>query len=327
MATQTLTFREAIIAGIADAMREDERVILLGEDIAEAGGVFKTTEGLVDEFGEGRVRDTPISETAFVGAALGLATTGYRPIVEIMFADFLAVCLDQIVNSIAKHKFMSGGRVNAPLVIRTACGGGVQFGAQHSQTAESWLLPFPGLKIALPSSPAEAYGMIRAAVRDDNPVVVFEHKAMLGAKGPVNIGDDGIVDLNGPTVLREGTDLTLVASLAMVPKAVSAADELSQDGISAEVIDVRVLRPFEPSVIIRSVNKTGRLVVVEEQHRLGGWGAEVVASVTEDALAGLKAAPKRVTLPDHPLPFAASLEQASIPDIAKIKDAAQSVLQ
>ena len=308
-------------------MREDDRVILLGEDIAEAGGVFKTTEGLVGEFGETRVRDTPISETAFVGAALGLAATGYQPIVEIMFADFLAVCMDQIVNSIAKHKFMSGGRVNAPLVIRTACGGGVQFGAQHSQTAESWLLPFPGLKIALPSSPAEAYGMIRANVRDDNPVVVFEHKAMLGLKGPVVVGNEGVVDLRGPATVREGTDLTLVASLAMVPRAVSAAEALSKEGVSADVIDVRVLRPFEPTVIVESVKKTGRLVTVEEQHRLGGWGAEVVASVSEGALTQLKAAPKRVTLPDHPLPFAASLEQASIPDIAKIKDAAHSVMQ
>ena len=326
MSRREMTYRDAITLALAEELRRDPSVLLFGEDIAVPGGIFKITRGLQDEFGPTRVRDTPISETAFVGAALGLAVTGYRPVVELMFSDFLGVCFDQIANSIAKHRFMSGGAVSVPLVIRMIGGGGLRFGGQHSQTGESWLLPLPGLKIVAASSPAEAHGMLKAAIRDDNPVVVIEHKSLLGDKGPVEAGEAGLRALNGPAVVRAGTAASLVASLAMVPRALEAAEELSREGIEVEVIDLRVLRPLEPARIVESVRKTGRLVVVEEQHRLGGWGAQVVAEVAEQALDALAAPPRRVTLPDHPLPFSPALEDAARPDATRIQQAVRDLL-
>lgn len=323
---QELTYREAIRLALAEEMRRDPAVLFMGEDVAAPGGIFKITEGLLEEFGPARVRDTPISETAFVGAALGLAVTGYRPVVELMFSDFLGVCFDQIINSIAKHRFMSGGAMSAPLVIRMIGGGGVRFGAQHSQTGESWLLPFPGLKIVAASSPAEAHGMLKAAIRDDNPVVVIEHKGLLGDKGPVREGDDGLAALDGPAVVRPGDAATVVASLAMVPRAVEAARQLAEDGVEAEVVDLRVLRPLNVAPIVESLGRTGRLVLVEEQHRLGGWGAQVIAEVVEQAPGVLKGPPRRVTLPDHPLPFSPALEDAARPSVERIAQAIRDVL-
>ncbi len=323
---QELTYREAIRLALAEEMRRDPAVLFMGEDVAAPGGIFKITEGLLEEFGPARVRDTPISETAFVGAALGLAVTGYRPVVELMFSDFLGVCFDQIINSIAKHRFMSGGAMSAPLVIRMIGGGGVRFGAQHSQTGESWLLPFPGLKIVAGSSPAEAHGMLKAAIRDDNPVVVIEHKGLLGDKGPVREGDDGLAALDGPAVVRPGDAVTVVASLAMVPRAVEAARQLAADGVEAEVVDLRVLRPLNVAPIVESLGRTGRLVLVEEQHRLGGWGAQVIAEVVEQAPGVLKGPPRRVTLPDHPLPFSPALEDAARPSVERIAQAVRDVL-
>src|SRR3989440_6549087 len=237
---ETVSYRVAISRAIGDEMRCDPKVLILGEDIGESEGPLKTTMGLYKEFGPTRVRDTPIAEQAFVGAALGLAVAGYRPVVEIMFADFLGVCFDQIVNSIAKHRFMSGGRMHAPLVIRAIGGGALRFGPQHSQTGESWFLNVPGLRIVAPSTPAEAYGMIRAAIRDPDPVIVFEHKSLLGTKGEVIFGEGGIRDLDVPAVIRPGDTITIVASLAMVPHALEAAQQLAAAGISAEVVDVRV---------------------------------------------------------------------------------------
>jgi acetoin:2,6-dichlorophenolindophenol oxidoreductase subunit beta len=324
--SDVITYREAISRAMRDEMRLDPRVIILGEDIGESEGPMKTAVGLYGEFGGERVRDTPISEEAFVGAALGLALTGYRPIVEIMFADFLGVCIDPIVSSIAKHRFMSGGRMAAPLVIRAIGGGGLRFGPQHSQTCESWLLNIPGLRILVPSSPAEAYGMIRSAVRCDDPVLILEHKALLGTQGPVVSGEDGLVDLNQPAVLRSGEMVTIVASLAMVPRALKAAEGLAKQGVSAEIIDIRVLRPLAGTRIVDSVKKTSRLLTVEEQPVHGGWGSSVIAEVVAEAFDYLDAPPMRLGLPDSPLPYSPSLEDAAMPTADAIAGAARALV-
>lgn len=326
MAVQEITYREAIIAALAEEMRRDSKTLIMGEDIGESGGPFKTCQGLYEEFGAARVRDTPIAETGFVGAALGLSLTGYRPIVEIMFSDFLGVCFDQIVNGIAKHRFMSGGQGRIPVTIRAIGGGGLRFGPQHSQTGESWMLSVPGLRIVCPSTPAEAYGMLKAAIRDDNPVLIIEHKALLSSKGEVDTGSERLAPLVGPKVVRPGKDATIVASLQMVGRALGAADLLAKEGIEAEVIDIRVLRPMDTTVIADSVRHTNLLVTVEEQAQVGGWGAEVVAQVVADAFDYLDAPPARVTLPDHPLPFSPVLEDAALPSPERIAAAVRALL-
>jgi acetoin:2,6-dichlorophenolindophenol oxidoreductase subunit beta len=325
MQSEVVTYRDAISRALGDEMRADPRVLILGEDIGESEGPLKTTMGLLKEFGPTRVRDTPIAEEAFVGAALGLALAGYRPVVEIMFADFLGVCFDQIVNSIAKHRFMSGGRMHAPLVIRAIGGGALRFGPQHSQTCESWLLNIPGLRIVAPSTPAEAYGMIRAAIRDPDPVVILEHKALLGTKGEVTFGEAGIRDLDFPMVVAPGNTITIVASLAMVPRATEAARQLAGLGVSAEIIDIRVLRPFAAAPIIESVKKTSRLLTVEEQSVHGGWGSNVVAEVVERAFDYLDAPPMRVGLPDSPVPYSPPIEDDAIPTVERIVSAARAL--
>jgi pyruvate dehydrogenase E1 component beta subunit len=327
MSTEEITYREAIITALKEEMRRDPKTLIMGEDIGESGGPFKTCLGLYEEFGAARVRDTPIAETGFVGAALGLALTGYRPIVEIMFADFLGVCFDQIVNSIAKHRFMSGGRVKVPIAIRALGGAGLRFAAQHSQTAESWMLSVPGLKIVCPSNPAEAYRMLKAAIRDDNPVLVLEHKALLTMKGPVQVGNDDVAMPTGPRILRQGRDVTIVASLAMVGKALAAADALQTEGIAAEVIDIQVLRPLDVAPISDSVRRTNILVTVEEQSPTGGWSSDVVADVVSQAFDYLDAAPARITLPDHPLPYSPNLEDALIPSPEMIAARVKSLLR
>jgi pyruvate/2-oxoglutarate/acetoin dehydrogenase E1 component len=326
MAVQEMTYREAIVAALQEEMRRDSKVLIMGEDIGESGGPFKTCQGLYEEFGAARVRDTPIAETGFVGASLGLALTGYRPIAEIMFADFLGVAFDQIVSGIAKHRFMSGGKVRVPLVIRAIGGAGLRFAAQHSQTAESWMLSVPGLKIVCPSNPEQAYLMLKAAIRDDNPVLVLEHKALLSMKGPVPVGTDNVSMPLGPRVLREGGHVTIVASLAMVGRALAAADILAGEGVEAEVIDVQVLRPLDVTPIADSVRKTNNLVVVEEQARTGGWSSNVVADVVEAAFDYLDSPPARVTLPDHPVPYSPQLEDAVLPSPEKIAATARALL-
>jgi len=326
LSPEIVSYREAISRAIGDEMRCDPKVLILGEDIGESEGPLKTTMGLHKEFGPTRVRDTPIAEQAFVGAALGLAVAGYRPVVEIMFADFLGVCFDQIVNSIAKHHFMSGGRMHAPLVIRAIGGGGLRFGPQHSQTCESWFLNVPGLRIVVPSTPAEAYGMIRAAIRDPDPVVVLEHKALLGTKGPVMFGEAGIRELDGSRVISPGESVTIVASLAMVPRALEAARRLESAGVSAEVIDLRVLRPLDAAAIIDSVKKTSRLLTVEEQAVHGGWGSSVVAEVVYQALDYLDAPPVRMGLPDAPLPYSPPIEDHAIPSVERIAEVARELI-
>ena len=312
-----LTYREAVAYGIAQEMRRDPNLVMLGEDVAAAGGVFKTTVGLVDEFGPVRVRDTPISEQAIIGAAMGAAMTGIPVIAEIMFSDFLAVCWDMIANQIAKSRYMTNGQVSFPLVIRTANGGGTRFGAQHSQSVENWAMMIPGLKVVAPSTPQDVVGLLAASIRDPDPVVFFEHKGLMGSKADVPDGE--IIDRLGTAkVVREGTDVTIAALALMVPRAVEAAERLAGDGISAEVIDVRSLVPLDARTLLDSVAKTGRFFTVEENPRLCGWGAELVSIVSEEAFWKLDGPCIRITTPHIPLPAAASLEDLAMPSADRI---------
>ena len=313
-----LTYRQAIAAGIAQEMDRDGSVVLIGEDVGAAGGVFKLTEGLLDRFGPDRVRDTPISEQAIVGAAMGAAMTGMRPIAELMFSDFFAVAWDMVANQIAKTRYMTDGQVTIPLVIRTANGAGLRFGAQHSQSVENWAMAIPGLKVVAPSTPADMKGLLAAAVRDDDPVIVCEHKALFAEKGEVPEGEH-VVPLGQAAVVREGSDVTLVALAAMVPRAVAAAERLGADhGIDAEVIDLRSLIPLDAQTILRSVSKTSRLFTVEENPRVGGWGAEIVSIVADEAFYSLDAPLVRITTPHIPLPSAAALEDLAVPSVDRI---------
>ena len=316
-----LTYRDAVKTAIAQEMRRDENVVFLGEDIAAAGGVFKTTGGLLEEFGGLRVRDTPISEQAILGAAAGAAMTGLKPIAEIMFSDFFAVCWDIVVNQIAKSRYMTDGQCSFPLVIRSANGGGARFGAQHSQSIENWAMAVPGLKVVAPSSPADVWGLLAASIRDPDPVLFFEQKSLYGIKGEVPDGEH-VDQLGKAKILREGTDVTIIALAAMVRHANKAADILANEhGISAEIIDVRSLVPLDVTTIFESVTKTGRLVTVEENPRLCGWGAEVSSLVSEELFWNLDGPVIRVTTPHIPLPSADTLEDAVLPSAPKIVDA------
>jgi pyruvate dehydrogenase E1 component beta subunit len=295
-----LTYREAVAYGIAQEMRRDPSLVMLGEDIAAAGGVFKTTVGLLAEFGPERVRDTPISEQAILGAAMGAAMTGVPVIAEIMFSDFLAVCWDIVANEIAKSRYMTNGQVSFPLVIRTANGGSVRFGAQHSQSVENWAMMIPGLKVVAPSTPEDVVGLLAASIRDPDPVIFFEHKGLMGTKAEVPDGE--IVDeLGTARIVREGSDLTIAALALMVPRALDAAERLAQDGISAEVIDVRSLVPLDTRTLLGSVEKTGHFFTVEENPRLCGWGAELVSIVAEECFWNLDGPSVRITTPHIPL--------------------------
>jgi len=314
-----LSYRDAVAYGIAQEMRRDERLVMLGEDIAAAGGVFKTTVGLLDEFGPDRVRDTPISEQAILGATMGAAMTGLPVIAEIMFSDFIAVCFDMLANEIAKSRYMTDGQVSFPLVVRTANGGGARFGAQHSQSVENWCMMIPGLKVVAPSTPKDVVGLMAASIRDPDPVVFFEHKALMANKAEVPEGE--IVDrLGAATILREGTDCTIAALALMVPRAVEAADQLAEAGISAEVIDVRSLVPLDTRTILDSTAKTGRLFTVEENPRLCGWGAEVVSIASEEVFWDLDGPSIRITTPHIPLPAAAPLEDLALPSVDRIRN-------
>jgi acetoin:2,6-dichlorophenolindophenol oxidoreductase subunit beta len=314
-----LTYREAVSRAIAQEMEHDPSVYFLGEDIAAAGGVFKTTEGLLDRFGPDRVRDTPISEQAIIGAAMGAAMNGLRPIAELMFSDFFAVCWDIVANQIAKARYMTNGQVELPIVIRTANGGGVRFGAQHSQSVETWMMAIPGLKVIVPSTPLDMIGLFAAAVRDPDPVVVIEPKVLYATKGEVPDGE--IVDKLGVArTVREGDDVTICALGAMVPKALEAAGRLADDGVAAEVIDVRSLVPLDVRAITDSVGRTGHLVTVEENPRLCGWGAEIASLVADEAFYTLDGPIVRVTTPHLPLPSADVLEDAAIPSVDRIVD-------
>jgi len=315
-----LTYRAAVAAGIAREMDRDPTVVLIGEDVGAAGGVFKLTEGLFDRFGPDRVRDTPISEQAIVGAAMGAAMTGLRPIAELMFSDFFAVAWDMVANQIAKTRYMTDGQVSVPLVLRTANGAGLRFGAQHSQSVENWLMAIPGLKVVAPSTPPDVVGLMASAVRDPDPVIVCEHKALFATKGEVPDGEH-VVPLGTAATVREGTDCTIVAIAAMVSRAAEAADRLAtDDGISAEVIDLRSLVPLDAQAILASVAKTSRLFTVEENPRLCGWGAEIVSLVADEGFYSLDAPLVRITTPHVPLPSAAVLEDAALPTVDRIVD-------
>jgi len=313
-----LTYRAAIARGIAQEMRRDPTVVLIGEDVGAAGGVFKLTEGLFAEFGPERVRDTPISEQAIVGAAMGAAMTGLRPIAELMFSDFFAVTWDMVVNQIAKTRYMTDGQVSLPLVLRTANGGGLRFGAQHSQSVENWAMAIPGLKVVAPSTPADVVGLMAAAVRDPDPVIFCEHKALFADKGEVPDGE--VVDTLGTArIVRSGADATIVALAAMVPKALEAANRLAADhGLDIEVIDLRSLVPLDTAMILASVAKTSRLFTVEENPRLCGWGAEIASIVADEGFYSLDAPIVRITTPHIPLPSAAALEDLAIPSVDRI---------
>jgi pyruvate dehydrogenase E1 component beta subunit len=307
-----LTYRDAVARGIAQEMRRDERVVLLGEDVAGAGGVFKTTVGLLDEFGPRRVIDTPIAEQAILGAAMGAAMTGLRPIAEIMFSDFFAVCWDLVVNEMAKSRYMTNGQVSMPLVVKTGNGGGLRFGAQHSQSVENWAMAVPGIKVVTPSTPEDVVGLMAAAVRSDDPVLFFEHKGLYSSKDEVPDGE--IIDSLGTAKVRQpGTDVTLLALGLMVPRALQAAAQLSDRGISVEVIDIRSLVPLDTETILSSVSRTGRLFTMEENPRLLGWGAEIASIAAEECFWDLDGPIQRITTPHIPLPSAASLEDLVMP--------------
>jgi pyruvate/2-oxoglutarate/acetoin dehydrogenase E1 component len=320
-----LTYREAIARGIAQEMRHDDRVVFLGEDVAAAGGVFKGTVGLLEEFGPVRVRDTPISEQAILGAAMGAAMTGLRPIAEIMFSDFFAVCWDIVANEIAKSRYMTNGQLTFPLVIRSGNGGGLRFGAQHSQSVENWAMAVPGLKVVVPSSPADVIGLMSAAIRDPDPVIFLEEKALYPTKGEVADGE--ITDTLGTAkVLRSGEHATLVALGNMVPRAVTAAGQLAGAGIDCTVIDVRSLVPLDTATILREVGRTGRLFTVEENPRLCGWGGELVSIASEEIFYDLDGAPIRITTPHIPLPAADALEDMAIPSVDRIVATVQKAM-
>jgi len=321
-----LTYRAAVAEGIAREMRRDPTVVCLGEDIGAAEGVFKTTVGLFEEFGPQRVWDTPISEQAIVGAAMGAAMTGIRPVAEIMFSDFLACCWDYLANEIPKVRYMTGGQVTVPLVIRTANGGGLGFGAQHSQAVENWAFAVPGLKVVAPSTPADVVGLMASAIRSDDPVVLFEHKALLASTGPAP-PPDHVVPLGEAATVRDGGDITLVALASTVPTALAAADVLAaEDEIEAEVIDLRCLVPLDMTAVLHSVGRTSRLIIVEENPFQGGWGGTIASIVADEGFELLDAPIRRVAGENVPLPFADILEKHVLPSTERVVAAARALV-
>jgi len=306
-------FRDAIRQALDEELARDESVIFFGEDVAAAGGVFAVTPGLVDKHGAERVFDTPISELAIAGAAFGSAVAGLRPVVEIMFGDFLPLAMDSLVNQAAKYWYISNERASVPLTVRSIVGGGGRFGAIHSQTPVAWFQGIPGLKLVAPSTPADAKALLKAAIRDDNPVLFFEHKRLYSMKGEV---DGDVATLGEAKVVREGSDITVVSAMRLLHECLSAAETLAAEGIDCEVIDIRTLRPLDTATVLRSVEKTNRLVVVEEGPR-GGWAGELLAGVTEEGLGDLDDA-WRIVTPDHPIPYSPPLEDAFMPGAESI---------
>jgi acetoin:2,6-dichlorophenolindophenol oxidoreductase subunit beta len=310
-----IEFREAIRRALDEELERDDTVIFFGEDVAAAGGVFAATPGLYEKYGPDRVFDTPISELAMTGAAFGAAVTGKRPVLEIMFGDFLALSMDTLINQATKYWFLTGERQSVPLVIRSVVGGGGRFGAIHSQMPASWLMGIPGLKIVAPSTPADAKALLKGAIRDDNPVLFFEHKRLYSLKGPAEGDEPGT--LGRATVTRAGDDVTLVSAMKGLHDSLAAADLLAEQGVSAEVIDLRTLRPLDSETVLRSVEKTNRIAVVEEGPLTGGWAGEVLALVTEQGLGDLDDA-WRITTPNSPIPYSPPLEDAFLPGPERI---------
>jgi pyruvate/2-oxoglutarate/acetoin dehydrogenase E1 component len=310
-----IEFREAVRAALDEELERDERVILFGEDIAVAGGVFAVTPGLFEKYGPLRVFDTPISELAMTGAAYGAAITGLRPVLEIMFGDFLALSMDSLINQATKYWFLTGERYGCPLVIRSVVGAGGRFGAIHSQMPVAWLMGITGLKIVAPATPADAKGLLKAAIRDENPVIFLEHKRLYPQKGEVDANEP--FELGRAEVVREGDDVTLVTAMKSVHDCLAAADRLAGDGVSAEVIDLRTLRPIDVDTVMASVVKTNRIAVVEEGPLTGGWAGEVLALVTEEGLGDLDDA-WRITTANSPIPYSPPLEDAFLPGPERI---------
>jgi len=306
---------QAIAAALADEMREDPSVMVMGEDIAVAGGPFKTSDGLLAEFGPLRVRDTPISEMGFTGAAVGASILGLRPVVEIMFVEFLGVALDALVTEAAKMRYLSNGEIGCPLVVRASVGSGLGFGCQHSQTLENWLAATPGLKVVSPSDPQSAYGLMRAAIKDPDPVVVLEPRALYAARDEVVTGSAGISTIGQARVVRGGSAATVVTLGQTTGVGLAVAE---QAGLDIEVVDLLTLVPWDIPTVLASVRRTGRLVVVEEAPASGGWGSEVVATVTSRAFGSLKAPPFRITAPDVPVPYAKHLEARYLPSVEEV---------
>jgi pyruvate/2-oxoglutarate/acetoin dehydrogenase E1 component len=320
------TYARAIKDVIAEEMRRDENVFIMGEDIAEQGGIFGCTRGLVDEFGKKRVRNTPISEAGFIGAGLGAACAGMRPIVELMYMDFTFVSMDQILNQVAKTRYVFGGKAKIPLVIRGQQGTGRGNAATHSQSVEAIFMHIPGIKVAMPSTPADAAGLLRTAIRDDNPVMFFEHKALYASKGEVPDDPEFAIPFGKAAIAREGKDVTVIGTHLYVGRALSAAEKLKAEGIDVEVIDPRTLVPLDTETIINSVKKTGRAVVVHEAHKTCGVGAEIASTIMEEAFNYLDAPVLRLGAKQCPLPFNLGLENAVIPQEEDIIKAVKSVL-
>jgi pyruvate/2-oxoglutarate/acetoin dehydrogenase E1 component len=320
-----MTFVEALRLTLEQEMRRDPSLMLIGEDIGRYGGIFGVTKGLLDKFGPQRVRSTPISESAIIGSALGAAMTGVRTVAELMYVDFTTCAMDQIVNQAAKMHYMSGGKLKVPLVIRTHQGGGRGNAAQHSQSLEAWFLHVPGLKVVLPSTPADAKGLLTAAIRDDNPVLFIEHKLLYSTKGQVPEGEH-LIPLGQAEVKRAGKHVTIVTISQMVLKALRAAEQLAAEGIEAEVIDLRTLVPLDLEAVLQSVRKTNRVVIAHEACRRGGFGGELAAQIQEEAFDDLDAPIQRVGALDVPIPYSKPLEEAVIPDEGRIIAAVRRVL-
>lgn len=308
-----MRMNSAIAAAIGDEMRADDAVIMFGEDIAAAGGPFKTSVGLLEEFGSVRVRDTPISEMAFTGAAVGAAAVGMRPVIEIMFMEFLGVALDQLATQAAKFHYLSAGAISVPLVVRASVGTGTGFGSQHSQTLENWVTATPGLVVASPSDPQTAYGLTRAAIQHPDPVILLEPRALYAARAEVETGESGIVPLGAARILRRGDAATVVTLGRTTSVAVEAAERLAEDGIETEIIDLLTLMPWDVDAVVDSVSRTARLVVVEDSPVTGGWGGDIVSRVVREAFGNLRAAPFRISAPDAPVPYGKELEARHAP--------------
>jgi pyruvate/2-oxoglutarate/acetoin dehydrogenase E1 component len=321
-----ITFVEALRAGLEAEMRRDSSLMLIGEDIGRYGGIFGVTKGLLETFGPQRVRSTPISESTIIGAALGAAMTGIRTVAELMYVDFTACAMDQIVNQVAKMHYMSGGKLRIPLVIRTQGGGGRGNAAQHSQNLEAWFLHVPGLKVVMPSTPADAKGLLAASIRDDNPVLFIEHKLLYSTKGTVPDGEH-LIPLGHADVKRVGKDVTIVTISHMVLQALRAAERLAEEGIDAEVIDLRSLCPLDFETVVRSVRKTNRVVIAHEACKRGGFGGELAAQIQEEAFDFLDAPIQRVGALDVPIPYSRPMEEFVIPNADRIREAVHRLAQ
>lgn len=323
---EVVAYRHAIGAALDDELSSDPDVLFFGEDVASEGGVFKTNEGLLEKHGPERVFNTPICENGFIGVALGMSVNGSRPVCEIMFSDFLPTGADALISELAKFRFMSGGQAAVPVTVRSMGGASGRFGTQHSATGESWFIQFPGLRVATASTPAGIYAVLRAAIRDDNPTLVIEHKGLFNRKGPLVRGEGAIAEIGKAEVLRAGEDLTVVATLLMAHRAVEAAERLAEEGISVEVIDPRWLRPFDWTGVLASIERTGRLLVVEEQVHHGGWGSSLISRIASEGIS-LAAPPRALSLPDEELiAYSPPLEDALLVDAEDIAAAVREVL-